>query len=564
MKTQNENIPGESFLGSCLLSKGAVTPEDLQKAIVLQHRAGGRIDSLLLRTGAISEETLLESLSDIFKTPVIESGDIPADIREITKFIEHSGIEMDWWLDQEILAWKTHEGAIRCIMRRPLQTGVWEVMEKNWPERRIEYCLVRSGDLDRILDLVSKGDASGEAGDDQIEQLRELAEEAPVIEFVNNLLSRASDQNASDVHIEPGKTQLDIRFRIDGVLYQRFSLPTERFPAIASRIKLISGMDIAERRTPQDGRLGIRLSGREIDIRVSTVPGVYGESVVLRLLSKENREPDLESLGLEGPGLKQFEQWIHEPHGVILVTGPTGSGKSTTLYAALEKINDRQKKIITVEDPVEYRIEGVTQIQVHAEIGYTFARALRSILRHDPDVMLVGEIRDRETAEIAIQASLTGHLVFSTLHTNDALSAFTRLVDMGIEPFLIAAPVRAVMAQRLVRRLCPVCAKTASPVDDIRKAALKAVPNGENIPENWKNPAGCVECKGTGYRGREAIYELVDVTPGIQHLIIQRAGMHEMRTEIKKQGFRSIRENGLVKALKGVTSIEEVLRVTAQ
>ncbi len=556
---------GLSFLGECLLEKGLITRDDLQKAESFQKRIGGRTAAVLTRIGAISEDKLLQVLSEMLRIPVADAQELPMDPRVFCQTMEQSHIESDWWLDQEALVWEGPDKQICCIARDPLNDSLAEVLNRVFPDRDLEFFLTCNYDLDRLLDAVSRLKSAMSHGDNDIEQLRELAEEAPVIEFVNNLLSQAYNQRASDVHIEPGEHILEVRFRIDGILYTRFSLPRERFAAISSRIKLISGMDIAERRLPQDGRLSLRLSGDSVDLRVSTVPGVHGESVVLRLLPKESRGFSLETLGLEADTYGLFRQWISEPHGIILVTGPTGSGKSTTLYSALESINDKTKKIITVEDPVEYHLEGITQIQTHSEIGYTFARALRSILRQDPDVVLIGEIRDKETAEIAIQASLTGHLVISTLHTNDAVSAFTRLIDMGIEPFLVATPIRAVMAQRLVRQLCPKCSQPAEPVQAIRELTQNLIPEEwKSQNPKWRDPAGCPECQGTGYKGRIGIYEAVAVTPDMQHLILSGKSSGDMRRLAKEQGARTLREDGLLKAWQGITSVAEVLRVTAE
>ncbi len=556
---------GLSFLGEQLLEKGLITHDDLQKAESFQKRIGGRTPAVLTRIGAVSEDKLLQVLSEMLHIPVADAQELPTDPRVFCQCIEKSGIETDWWIDQEALIWEGPDKQICCIARDPLNDSLAEVLNRAFPDRNVEFFLVCNYDLDRLLDAVSRLKSAMSHGDNDIEQLRELAEEAPVIEFVNNLLSQAYNQRASDVHVEPGEHILEVRFRIDGILYTRFSLPRERFAAISSRIKLISGMDIAERRLPQDGRLSLRLSGDSVDLRVSTVPGVHGESVVLRLLPKESRGFSIETLGLESDTYRVFRQWIGEPHGIILVTGPTGSGKSTTLYSALESINDKTKKIITVEDPVEYHLEGITQIQTHSEIGYTFARALRSILRQDPDVVLIGEIRDKETAEIAIQASLTGHLVISTLHTNDAVSAFTRLIDMGIEPFLVATPIRAVIAQRLVRQLCPKCSQPAEPVQAIRDLAQTLIPEEwKNQEPKWRDPAGCPECQGTGYKGRIGIYEAVAVTPEMQNLILSGKPSGDMQRVAKQQGSRTLREDGLLKAWHGITSVAEVLRVTAE
>jgi general secretion pathway protein E len=349
------------------------------------------------------------------------------------------------------------------------------------------------------------------------------------------------------------------------VLQTRGTFPRERFDAVASRIKLISGLDIAERRLPQDGRITVRAAGIDMDIRVSVIPGVHGESIVMRLLPKERKDFRLDRLGMEPDHLQAFERWAKEPHGIVLVTGPTGSGKSTSLYAALAVANDRQHKIITVEDPVEYKMSGITQIQTHAEIGYTFARALRAILRHDPDIVMIGEIRDLETAEIAVQAALTGHMVFSTIHTNDAISTFTRLTDMGVEPFLVASSVRAVEAQRLVRRLCTHCAE---PVEPPATLAATLAELRERFPALFQDPpafrqaVGCTHCHQTGYRGRVGIYEFVEVSPRIQGAIMQRLPAYEVVAMARAGGYRNLREDGLVKAWRGQTSIDEVLRVT--
>jgi len=554
----------DSYLGSRLLCEGLINSDDLRKAMVIKQRTGGKIGPILIRIGALSEENLLRILSDTFGLPLLDTGDLKVDPEAFHSIVGKSGIDPDWWLDQEVFVWDGPNGSLGCVARDPVGNGIEEILHRCFPAREIQFFLARSYDLDRILESLSRS-ANRRTFSDSVDHLKELAEEAPVIEFVNNLFSRAFEQRSSDVHIEPGEHALEVRFRTDGVLHSQFILPKERYPAISSRLKLISGMDIAERRLPQDGRLGLRLSGEEVDIRVSTLPGVHGESVVLRLLPKESKGFDLEGLGFESDYLLMLQNWIAQPHGIILVTGPTGSGKSTTLYAVLEAINDRKKKIITVEDPVEYQIDGIHQTQAHAEIGLTFARALRSILRQDPDVILIGEIRDRETAEIAIQASLTGHLVLSTLHTNDAISSFTRLIDMGVEPFLVATPVRGVLAQRLVRRLCPHCSIPSEPVKEIIEVTNTILPDALKAwPANWRVAAGCPKCQSTGYRGREGIFEMVPVTAAIQHCILTGKSTMEMRELSRNDGCRNLREDGLLKAWRGVTSIEEVLRVTAE
>ena len=387
-----------------------------------------------------------------------------------------------------------------------------EVLTHFYPTEDVCFHVAANHHIDRLVEAVRKERAmEGLFSGDVARQLREMAEEAPIIELVNNLLAQAVDVDASDIHVEPAEESFVVRMRVDGVLHTRLTQPLDRFPAVASRIKLIAGIDIAERRLPQDGRISRRISGREMDIRVSTVPCALGESIVLRMLAKEREELILENLGMEADHLALFRSWFQSTNGIVLVTGPTGSGKSTTLAAALQEADDGVKKIITVEDPVEYQMPGIVQIQTHAEIGYTFARALRAILRHDPDVIMIGEIRDLETAEIAIRSALTGHVVLSTVHTNDAIASFTRLIDMGVEPFLVAAPVRGVQAQRLVRRVCSHCAE---PACHRPRISTRSSPNCRPslVGDGWVQAPGCDHCQHTGYRGRTGIYELAPMS----------------------------------------------------
>lgn len=558
-----EQIESSSYLCQSLLAGNFVSGRDVQNAEAYRAKYGGSFRSILIRLGAISEENLLQFLVDFYGIQLIESDQVPTEITTFLDLINACDIDKEWWLDQEVLAWRSAEDTISYVAKDPLEAFVVEVLEKNFSGNNLTPFLIRSYDLEKALDLVSQFDADRNGRSD-IDHLRELAEEAPVIEFVSNLLSQALDQRASDIHIEPSEHQMEVRFRIDGILYSRFVLPQGRFAAIASRVKLISGIDIAERRLPQDGRVSARISGVEVDLRVSTAPGVHGESIVLRLLPKEHQAYHLGDLGLQDDHYNLLLSLINEPNGIILVTGPTGSGKSTTLYAALEQINDRRRKIITVEDPVEFFLQGITQIQTHADIGYTFSRALRSIMRQDPDVVMIGEIRDKETAEIAIQASLTGHLVVSTLHTNNSISSFTRLIDMGIEPFLVATPVKAVMAQRLVRKICPCCSEPMAVMADMVNEVRSFMPAAMTGQEaNWRKAVGCKECQGTGYKGRLGIYELVKVSAEIRNLILQHGSENDMWREARKQKMRTLREDGLLKAWQGLTTVEEVLRVAS-
>jgi len=552
-------------LGDLLIQAGFVNEQDVQRALEFQTRFGGLLGAILIRMGAVSEDNLLHVLSQQLQMPVIHSQDIPLDTNQLLDLITQSNIDENWWLDQEVVAWEADD-SLHCIARNPLSNTIHEVFEQIFSQYTQIWYLARNQDLDRILDLLAKANANDNFGDSEdVNILRELAEGAPVVEFVNNMLSQAIDQRASDVHIEPEEHTFFVRYRVDGVLYEHLNLPKERFNAIASRIKLISGLDIAERRLPQDGRLNTRVSGQDLDIRVSCLPGVHGESIVMRLLPKERQTSRLEQLGFAPDHFQLFNQWIKEPHGIILVTGPTGSGKSTTLYATLDAVNNRTQKIITVEDPVEYQLRGITQVQAHSDIGYTFASALRAILRQDPDIIMIGEIRDLETAEIGIQSALTGHMVLSTLHTNDAVSAFTRLIDMGIEPFLVATSLRAVQAQRLVRRLCPSCAQPTSVLEQIQIQTQKYLPKEIAAqPPQWQQAIGCSECQGTGYRGRIGIYELVYITPEMQTLVLNRDSATKMRQLAAQQGFRNLRDDGFIKAYQGITTVEEVLRVTEE
>jgi general secretion pathway protein E len=418
--------------------------------------------------------------------------------------------------------------------------------------------------FDRIF---GGGDAEGDGGDvdgellqddeTDVEHLRDMASEAPVIRMVNQIMSRAVEERASDIHIEPFEDELRVRYRIDGVLHDMDSPPKNQTAAVISRIKLMAKLNIAERRLPQDGRIKMRLVGREIDLRVSSLPTLYGESVVLRILDRSSITVDLEQLGMPNDTLDEFTAMIEQPHGLLLVTGPTGSGKTTTLYGALDKINSPDKKIITIEDPVEYQLKGVNQIHVRAQIGLTFASGLRSIVRQDPDVIMVGEIRDPETAEIAIQAALTGHLVLATLHTNDAPGAISRLLDMGVEDYLLASSLIGVLAQRLVRQLCPECMTPEPP-----RPELSAEFGADGDVVTTYDAVGCAACAETGYRGRRGIYELLSVDEAIRKLIIARTPAEQIKAQAVKAGMRTLRDDGWRKVREGTTTVAEVLRVT--
>jgi len=410
-------------------------------------------------------------------------------------------------------------------------------------------------DIDSIPDLQTEGE-------ENVDQLRDMASEGPVIRLVNLIITRAIERRASDIHLEPFEENFRVRYRIDGVLHDVESPPKRLQAAIISRVKIMAKLNIAERRLPQDGRIMLRVKGKEIDFRVSTVPTIHGESIVLRILDKSNIVLDIMKLGFARDTLDAFRELIQRPHGIILVTGPTGSGKTTTLYCALEKINAPDKKIITVEDPVEYQLKGINQIQVKPAINLTFANALRSIVRQDPDVILIGEIRDSETAEIAIHSALTGHLVLSTLHTNDSPSAITRLINMGMEDYLLSSTVVGILAQRLVRTACPYCREPSSPDPAIlQEMRMDGVDPAE---VRIFNVRGCSQCGNTGYWGRVGIYELLQVTEDIQKLILEKKDANLIKERARKAGMRTLRQDGWLKVREGVTTVSEVLRVTQE
>lgn len=396
------------------------------------------------------------------------------------------------------------------------------------------------------------------SGFEDDEQLKDLASEAPIIRLVNHLFARALDLNASDIHFEPNESHLDVRCRVDGIMTRIERLPVKIHTAVASRLKLMARLDIGEKRLPQDGRIDYQFGNQHLDMRVSTLPGVHGESVVLRILDRGDMSVDLQQLGMPKHILNDYQKIVTQPHGMILITGPTGSGKTTTLYATLEKINSEKQKIITVEDPVEYQLEGITQIQANASIGLSFAAGLRSIVRQDPDILMVGEIRDHETAEIAIESALTGHLVFSTLHTNDAAGAVTRLQDMGVEGYLISSSLLAIQAQRLVRRVCPDCYKTHELSSD--EATVLEI--SQEICPSIKRGSGCERCGSTGYRGRVGLYELLLMSDAIRHHIATGADANVIREQAISEGMETLRQDALAKLQAGLTTPEEVVRVT--
>ena len=555
-----------------LLEQGAISTETLDKAREKQ-RDGKSLGDVLLEMGAIDSATWARTIARHFGLPFTEKLPEDADILPLI-----SPLPINFAKRCQLLPVARDGDAIVVATADPANLGALDDMRLLL--RKPIRVLVASAPLiidaiNRVYDMASGSASELMDGLDEerldlmataLEEPRDLLEsddEAPIIRLVNSLLFQAAKDRASDIHIEPFERDLTVRFRIDGILYDILSPPKRFQPVIISRVKIMAGLNIAEKRLPQDGRIRIRLAGKDIDIRVSIVPTAFGERVVMRLLDKSTTVLHLEELGLVGAKHEMVGRLIKQSHGIILVTGPTGSGKTTTLYAALSKINTTDKNIITIEDPIEYQLHGIGQIQVNPKIDLTFANGLRSILRQDPDVIMVGEIRDLETAEIAIQAALTGHVVFSTLHTNDSFGAMTRLLDMGIEPFLVSSSVIAVMAQRLVRRVCTACREPYQPSRE-ETEELGITPQRLVGHTVYKPGSGCNQCKRTGYRGRTGIHELLVVDDEIRGLVMKNADAASIRRAATARGMNTLREDGADKVVDGITTIEEVLRVTQE
>jgi general secretion pathway protein E len=549
------------LIGQLLLEQGMLDTAGLSRALALQEsNPEERLGALLLRLGLISEATLLEALARQLSLPLLDSNEINICLPRIIQWHGEHAIPSAQANRLAFFVSPNENGDLLVVgAKDPLDSSLIDYLESGpCLNRRYRLAIVSTRDLERVLSQIYRPASSGPTDD-----LRRLAEDAPIVELVNGLMARATDSRASDVHIEPEELGFIVRYRIDGQLHATEHYPRERFDAVVSRIKLISGLDIAERRLPQDGRFSTRSSGVDSDVRVSVIPGVQGESLVLRLLpNMQGKRFDLRNIGMEEDHLAIYRHWMAQPDGIVLVTGPTGSGKSTTLYATLVACDTEHERILTVEDPVEYQIPGVTQFQVHPDIGFTFPAALRSILRHDPDTIMIGEIRDVETARIAVQASLTGHRVFSTLHTNDSPTAFLRLADMGVESFLVGATVRGVVAQRLVRRLCEHCAK---PLDTLT-VPPSVISTLEHLgiaaaSATFRAPVGCDACSHTGYRGRTAIYELMEATDTLRSVLNQPSPALSSLMAAAQPGFRFLREDGLLKAARGITSLAEVFLI---
>ena len=561
-------IRTKPHLGQVLLEKGVVSEEELNAALNLQRQSPDRIGKLLVDIGALSEMDLVRQLGEHIGVPVVSAEDFPS-----VPVVEDT-LAPKFMREARCAPIGVEEGVLVLAMSDPLDFSVLDAVRIYTTFRDIRVVLAAES---AILDLIEKfygnqastlgrlvegidDDPEGVGEDsDDIEHLRDLASEAPVIRLVNLIISRAIESRASDIHIEPFERELKVRYRIDGILYDVESPPKRLKAATISRIKIMAKLNIAERRLPQDGRIKMKVLGKDVDLRVSTLPTMYGESVVMRILDKSNTQIYyLEKLGFASDMFRQFEELIHRPHGVVLVTGPTGSGKTTTLYCALTKINLPDKKIITIEDPVEYQINGINQIHVNPKIGLTFAAGLRSIVRQDPDVIMVGEMRDLETAEIGIRAALTGHLVFSTLHTNDAPSAIARLVDMGAEDYLLSSSIVGVMAQRLVRVICPNCREAVPAQSEVLRDAGY---DGIEVSSFYEG-RGCKECSETGFKGRLGIFELMVMNEELRRLTITSADASKLRKAAIEGGMKTLRSDGFEKVSLGHTTLAEVMRVT--
>jgi type IV pilus assembly protein PilB len=558
-------------LGEILLKANLISESQLEQALAQQKGEGGRIGSILIRLGFVNEEDVAQCLGQKYGIPYI-SLDTQTIDAAVTQLIPPT-------IAQKHLVIPVSKAGTILTMAMADPTNVFAVDDvKFMTGLNVRLMIATESSVRRAIDryydssetlqnvMASIEDASMEVMEEQddpnlnVGELKQAVEEAPVIKLVNLILAEAIKRGASDIHAEPYEKAFRIRFRIDGILYEVMSPPMSMKNAIISRLKIMADLDISERRLPQDGRMKVKFKAREVDFRVSTLPTLFGEKVVMRLLDKSNLMLDMSKLGFAPQALAAFEDAIRAPYGMILVTGPTGSGKTTTLYSALDRLNQLETNLMTAEDPVEFNIRGINQVQIREHIGLTFAAALRAFLRQDPDVIMVGEIRDYETAEIAVKAALTGHLVLSTLHTNDAPSAVTRLLNMGIEPFLVASSVILILAQRLLRRVCMQCKiSVVVPTNALVDVGLT---QEEATAMTCYKGRGCEVCSGTGYKGRIAIYEVLSLTPELRDLVLSGTSALEIKRAAIQQGMRTLRMSGLEKLKEGITTVQEVVRVT--
>ena len=559
-------------IGEILISRGMINEEQLSSALSAQKSKGDPLGKLLVRKGDIDEAALVAALAEQFYLDRIDALPKDLDAEEIEGIVSLSYLKKNG-----ILPYLIEEDTILVATSDPLNTGPLDDLQ-SLTEKSVTAVLCSAEEItsaihalmeesfsstEEVMEDISDEDLGSISFDlEEAQDLLDFSDEAPIIRLVNKLFYQAVKERASDIHVEPYEAKLTVRFRIDGTLYERLNPPKAFHSAMVSRLKVMAGLDIAERRLPQDGRIKIKIAGKDVDIRLSVIPTAFGERLVMRILDRASVLLGVSDLGMDDSDINSFNRIIHSSNGIVLVTGPTGSGKTTTLYAALGDLNSSARNILTVEDPVEYQISGIGQIPVNAKVGLTFSKGLRSILRQDPDIVMVGEIRDLETAEIAIQASLTGHLVFSTLHTNDAVSAVIRLVDMGIESFLVSATLRAVVAQRLVRRICDKCRENYAP-DELVLEELGIEAKLKSKMTFYRG-IGCDSCSGTGYKGRIAIYEILVVSEAIRRLIVESADMDAIKKEAIKGGMVTMKGDGIRKIEAGKTTPEEILSVTSE
>ena len=556
----SDNIANE------LIESSLISQDQLELALTEQGQSGGSLGYNLVKTGAISEKAFSEFLSQQYQVPAVDLDDLEAEEHSVELIPSEVATKF------QVVPISREGRVLTLAMANP--DNIFAIDDIKFitglevrPVVATETAIKRA--IDRFYDSAdSLAEVMRDIEEDDFEVVEDMdedlalaeaqSEDAPVVKLVNSLISDAVNKGASDIHIEPFERSMRVRFRIDGQLHEMMSPPIKMRGAITSRIKIMAELDIAEKRVPQDGRIKIRIGSKKIDLRVSSLPTIFGEKIVMRILDKSNLEIDLTKLGFQVEALEKFLKAIESPYGMVIVTGPTGSGKTTTLYSALHKINLPHHNIMTAEDPVEYNLEGINQVNVHEEIGLTFASSLKAFLRQDPNIIMVGEIRDLETGSIAVKAALTGHLVLSTLHTNDAASTINRMIDMGVEPFLVASSTNLIQAQRLIRRLCENCKEK----DQIHPEVLRELNIPDETPFEIFEPVGCPKCSNTGYKGRTGLYEVMPISPEIRDMILNRCSSTEINEQAVKEGMLTLRADGVEKLKTGVTSVEEVLRET--
>jgi len=549
-------------LGDILLEGGLVSPTQLEAAYEEQERVGRALGRVLIEQGVLTESQLVSALATQIGLRFVDLSDFAVDGSAVGRVPgqvcrRHSAMPIGF-----------EDGKLLVAMADPANVFAMDDI-RSLTGLEVKAVVATRADLAAAIDRYYRADSDmddisavldAQEEEDDLSKVKEIVEDAPIVKYVNLLITQAIQDRASDIHLEPTETDLRVRFRIDGVLHEIMRSPKAIQSGVISRLKIMADINIAERRIPQDGRLTVNTNGKKVDLRVATLPTVWGEKVVMRILDNSTARLDLTDLGFSEGNYTRYSQSFTKPYGMILVTGPTGSGKSTTLYATLNIVSRPEVNVITVEDPVEYRLPGINQVQTNNKAGLTFASALRSILRSDPDIVLIGEIRDHETGQIAVEAALTGHLVLSTLHTNDAPSAVTRLTEMGIEPFLVGSALDAVLAQRLARRLCPKCKEAYTPTSEALVQARFPWEDGKPLPEIFR-AVGCSACSKTGYKGRLALHEVMVVSEEIERLAVERSSSATIEKVAREEGMRTLRDDGLDKVLQGVTSIEEILRV---